>query len=296
MMHRSKALLAVLALMLGGGEALAPDAVVAQRGGVTLTAGYAQRLVDMQDPAVRQQLQSDPAALARAVRGQMVQMVLLDEARAKKFDQAPDVAFRADQARDAAIVSQYLASITAPPPDYPSDTELQAAYDANKQQFTIPRQFHLAQIFVAVPADAAPQASTAAEKKAKDIRQQLVKPKADFAAVAKSQSDDHVTAEHGGDSGWVREDQLIPAVRQAASALKDDGVSEPIRAPDGWHIIKLLATKPATLASLQDVHDQLVRVLRQQRIAQNERAYVDDLQRKQPIQLDEIQLQHLLQK
>jgi hypothetical protein len=36
--------------------------------------------------------------------------------------------------------------------------------------------------------------------------------------------------------------------------------------------------------------------MRQQRMAQNERAYVEDLQRKQPIQLDEIQLQRLLQK
>jgi len=145
-------------------------------------------------------------------------------------------------------------------------------------------------------AGASPQVEAAAERKAREVRQQLVKPKADFAAIAKSQSDDRATAEHGGNSGWMREEQLIAPIKDAVVALKDDAVSEPIRAPDGWHIIKLLGTKPAGPAALQDVHDQLVRGLRQQRTTQNERAYVEDLMRKQPIQLDEIQLQRVLQK
>lgn len=293
---RSKTVLAAFALMLGGqAPAPAPDAVVAQRGDVTLTAGFARRLLDAQDPAIRQQLRNDPAALARAIRAQMLQMVVLDEARAKKWDQNPDVIFRAEQARDGAIVSQYLASLTAPPSDYPSETELQTAYNTNRQQFMQPRQFHLAQIFVAVPAGAAPQIEAAAERKAREIRQQLAKPKADFAAIAKSQSDDRASAENGGDSGWVREDQLIAPIKDVARGLKEDALSEPIRAPDGWHIIRMLGSKPPAVAALSDVHDQLVRALRQQRTAQNERAYLEELVRRQPIQLDEIQLQKVVQ-
>jgi parvulin-like peptidyl-prolyl isomerase len=296
MTHRPTLLLAVAALTLCGGQALPPDTVVAARGSVALTAGSMRQLIDLQDPTVRQQLQSDPAAMERAVRAQVLQMVLLDEARSKKFDQNPEVAFRADQARDNSIVTQYAASLAAPPSDYPSDAELQAAYDANQQQFTTPRQIHLAQIFVAVPTDATPAVTTAAEKKARNIRLLLLKPKADFAAIAQGQSEDKATAAKGGDAGWMREDQMVAPIKAAADSLKDDAVSEPIRTPDGWHIIKVLDTKPSQVASLKDVHDQLVRAMRQQRIALNERAYVDDLLKKQPIQLNEIQLQQVLQK
>jgi parvulin-like peptidyl-prolyl isomerase len=296
MTHRSTVLLLLAALILCGGQALPPDTVVAQRGSVTLAAGTMQQLIDLQDPAVRQQLQKDPAAMDRAVRAQVLQMALLDEAHSAKFDQKPDVALRADQAHDNSIVAQYLASLTAPPPDYPSDAELQAAYNSNQQQFTVPRQVHLAQIFIAVPADASPAGKTAAEKKARTLRLQLLKPKAEFAAIARTQSDDKVTAANGGDAGWLREDQMLPPVREAADSLKDNAVSEPIRTQDGWHIIKVLDTKPSQVASLQDVHDQLVRAMRQQRMVQNERSYVDALLKKQPIQLNEIQLQQVLQK
>jgi parvulin-like peptidyl-prolyl isomerase len=41
----------------------------------------------------------------------------------------------------------------------------------------------------------------------------------------------------GGDLGWLREDQLIPAVRTAAAGLQEGAVSEPVRAPDGWHVL-----------------------------------------------------------
>lgn len=286
-------LLPAVALLVAGGQAPSPDAVIAKRGDVALTAGVARRLIDAQDPAVRQRLSTDPGALEQAVRSQVLQMVLLDEARSKKFDQDPDVVFRADQARDASIVAQYVASLTRPPADYPSDAEVQTAYDANKQQFMLPRRFHLAQVFVAVPADATNAVAASAERKAKEIRQLLAKRNADFASIAATRSDDHATAGNGGDAGWINEDKLPIPIRDAANGLQENAISAPIRTPDGWHIIKVLGSKPAGIAPLADVHDALVRAMRQQRAQQNERAYVQVLLRKAPIQLDEIQLQQV---
>jgi parvulin-like peptidyl-prolyl isomerase len=206
------------------------------------------------------------------------------------------VVFRADQARDASIVNQYVASLTKPPDDYPSDAEVEAAYQANKQQFMLPRQFNLAQIFIAAPAGAAVAVESAAEQKLKSVQQQLAKRKADFAAIAAKESDDRASAGNGGDTGWVREDRLSAPIREAAEALKDNAISAPVRAPDGWHIIKVLGSKPAGLAPLPDVREGLVRAMRQQRATQNERSYVQGLLRNEPIQLDEIQLQRVLQK
>jgi parvulin-like peptidyl-prolyl isomerase len=232
--------------------------------------------------------------LPRLVRGQLLQMLLLNEAHAKQWDQKPDVTLRANQAHDSVVVNSYLASQTAPPADYPSDAEVQVAYDANKPRFMQPRQYQLAQIFVALPAGAARQAEDDTQKKLRDIRQQLSKPHADFAAIARRLSEDHASADKGGDLGWLREDGLVAPIRDAVASLPDNAVSDPIRAADGWHIIRMVGTRAASPAPLADVRDQIVRALRQQRMAQNERAFVDDLLRKQPIQLNEIELQRLM--
>jgi len=284
--------LTALAALLVSAQAPAPDAVVAQSGSLTLTAADVRKLLEMSDPETRQQAQHDPSILPRLVRAQLLQALLLNQARAKHWDQRPDVILRANEARDAAVVTSFLAAQTAPPPEYPSDAEVQAAYEANKPRFMLPRQYQLAQIFVAVPAGATRQAEEDAQKKARDIRQALAKPHADFAAIARKQSDDHASGDKGGELGWLREDALVPAVREVVAGMQDNAISDPIHAADGWHIIHLEGTRPASPASLSDLRTDLVRALRQQRTAQNERSLIDEILRRQPIQLDEIQLQH----
>jgi peptidylprolyl isomerase len=63
-----------------------------------------------------------------------------------------------------------------------------------------------------------------------------------------------------------------------------------VRAPDGWHLLKLLHTKPAAPAPLDQVRDQLADALRRNRIAERERAVLEEIMHREPIQIDEIQL------
>ena len=92
------------------------------------------------------------------------------------------------------------------------------------------------------------------------------------------------------DLGWLREDQLLPAVREAVSPLQDNAISEPVRTSEGWHIVKLLGTRPAAVAPLAEVKDGIIPALRQQRAQANARAFVEDMLRKEPIQLNEIEM------
>lgn len=266
-----------------------PADVVAQSGSVTITVADVRRLMEQADPAARDQLRKDPAALAQAVRSEVLRRELLDEARAKKWDQSPDVAARAAMARDSVITNSYVASLTQPPADFPPDSDVQQAYEANKARFMIPRQYHLTQAFVAAPAGAPKAADDDALKKARDLRAQLAKPKADFDAVAKA------AGVQANDLGFLREDSLIPPVKDAVTKLSDGQVSDPVRAADGWHVFKLLATKPSEPAPLADVRENVVRALRQAKMQQNERALADDMQKRQPIQLNEIELARAVQ-
>jgi peptidylprolyl isomerase len=294
---RPRLALAGLAVLLCSGQAPAPDTVVAQSGANTITVAGLHQLLDSLNPEQRRQAEADPAALTTVIRTQLVQLTLLAEAKAKKFDQTPAVAARAEQARQSAIVQSYVASLTDPPADYPTEAEIQAAYDANKARLLVPRQYELAQIVVLVPAGAAHAQDDEAQKKIRDIRAQAARPGAEsFADLARKLSEDQATAKDGGSLRWMREDILLPPVRDAVSGLQENALSEPVRISDGWHLFKLLGTKPAGTPALAEVRDQIARALRQQRATENERALIDALLRRQPVRVDEIRLQQVLAK
>jgi peptidylprolyl isomerase len=148
----------------------------------------------------------------------------------------------------------------------------------------------LAQIAILVPQNAKPEVDEAARKKADELHAQAAKPKANFAQLAKKNSQEKSTAENGGDSGWAREDVLLPPVRSAVADLKEGGVSDVIHLPDGYHIIRLLGVKPPARAPLDDVRPQIVQALRQARTQQGITAYINDMVKAEPIQLNEIDL------
>jgi parvulin-like peptidyl-prolyl isomerase len=286
-------LLLFVALLLTGAQSPDGNSVVAEAGDVKMTASDARNLLAAAAPDVRTQLAADPSLLDRLVRTQVVQMLLLQEAHAAQWDAKPDVVFRAQQAHDQAIANSYLASLAELPTDYPSDADVQAAYQAQKDRLIMPRRYHLAQIYVALPPNATPGAEAEAEAKKRlaSIRQQLAKPRADFGAIARNESDDKASAASGGDLGLLPEDRLRPPVRDAVAGMQEGAVSEPLRTDDGWHVIRLTGSQPAAPAPLTDVRAQIVQALRQQRIAATERKLIDDLLRRQPIRVDEIGLQ-----
>ncbi len=78
-----------------------------------------------------------------------------------------------------------------------------------------------------------------AEAKTKALRAKAVRPRADFAALAKANSQDPGSAENGGDLGWFGRGAMVPEFEQAAFALKPGEISPVIRSPYGFHIIKL---------------------------------------------------------
>ncbi len=273
-----------------GQRAATDNPVVARRGDAVVTSNDVRDMLAAADPDQRKALLADTQALRRLVRDRLLALVVLDAAHAKQWDSRPDVTYRGDRAREASVSEGYIASITQPDASYPSDAELQAAYDANKARFMLPRQYRLAQIFAAVPSGATPAADDAAQRRLADFHTQVTKQKADFAAIARKSSDDKVSGPNGGDLGWVREDQVIPALRAVVSGLIEGGMSDPIRVADGWHLVRVIATRPAAPATLADIRDSLVKSLRQDRQQQNARAYLQSLLTTQSIELNEIAL------
>jgi len=290
------ALGAMAAPALAAPPAPAAGDVVARSGSVTLDEAAVREMLATADPRTRARIAEDPALAGQLVRGRIARVAILAEAKSKKWEQTPDVVRQIEQARTDVIVDSYIAAAAKPDAAYPNDAELQAAYEANRSKFVVPRQYRLAQIFIPLPLDAPKADDDKTRKQLLELLQQARAGKADFADLARKNSQDKASAARGGDLEWIAEDRLLAQMRDAVAGLEKGGISEPVRAPDGWHLLKLNDTRPATLAPLPEVREQLTALLRQQKAQENANAFVAEFLRRNPVQIDEIALSKLVQK
>jgi len=88
-----------------------------------------------------------------------------------------------------------------------------------------------------------PKTSESSKLRSKLLAQKLldsIKAGADFAALAKSNSEDPGSAAHGGDLGFVKRGVFYPQFESAAFELTVNEISPVIESPVGYHIIQLL--------------------------------------------------------
>jgi peptidylprolyl isomerase len=236
----------------------------------------------------------DPSLLTEMVRATLATQLVLKEALAKRWDQQPAVAALIQRARETAIAESYLRSVSAPPAHYPSDADVQAVYEANKSAFLVPRQFQLAQIFISLTKNAEQSAEDKARKKLDEVQKKIKAPGADFAAIAKAESEERESAEQGGEIGWLPESQIRPEIRAQVAGLAKGAVADPLKLDDGWHLVKLVDTKAPYTRPLEEVRDALAQRLRAERAEVNRRAYLADLLKQNPPAINELALGKLV--
>lgn len=228
-------------------------------------------------PAEQSVLESNPALKEQYLQLTRAQQLLLAEARNAKWHEQPEVQLRMERARDKALAESWLESVAAPPPDFPSEAELQAAWEQRKTAFATPRQYRLAQIFIACPAGADKAVTAKAEARLAAVKKRLAGAGEDFATIARSESEDKSSAPAGGEIGWLSDSQIQPGIRAAVVRLRKHEISAPIRLNDGWHILKCLDRREARAPSLEDCRAVLAQQLRAERMKANSEAYVTRL-------------------
>jgi peptidyl-prolyl cis-trans isomerase SurA len=99
-------------------------------------------------------------------------------------------------------------------------------------------EYHLAHILVAIPENAGPDETSAAEQRARDILARL-RNGASFTDIAVAESDAQSALE-GGDIGWRSLGQMPGLFLEPVKAMQVGDVSDLIHSPGGYHIITLL--------------------------------------------------------
>jgi peptidyl-prolyl cis-trans isomerase SurA len=88
---------------------------------------------------------------------------------------------------------------------------------------------------------------TEARRRLLGLRERLVSGAADFAELARSNSDDG-TAARGGELDWVYPGDTVPEFERAYQDLKPGEISPPVRTTFGYHLIQVLERRSADLS------------------------------------------------
>ncbi|WP_170847795.1 peptidylprolyl isomerase [Pseudomonas linyingensis] len=119
-----------------------------------------------------------------------------------------------------------------------SEQEVQNFLASDLGKLQLSEEFRLANILIPLSEGASPQAIQEAERQAREIHAQLQRG-ADFARLAAARSASENALE-GGEIGWRKAAQLPPPFDTMIGALGVGEVSEPVRTPAGFIMLKLL--------------------------------------------------------
>jgi peptidyl-prolyl cis-trans isomerase D len=133
------------------------------------------------------------------------------------------------------------------------EANVERAYNENIAQYSTPEQVRASHILLRIEG----KDEAAVRAKAEDLVKQA-RAGADFAALAKANSEDEGSAKNGGDLDFFGRGRMVPEFEQVVFTMEPGQVSEPVKSQFGFHVIKLVDKKPGTMRPLAEVRQQLV--------------------------------------
>lgn len=153
-----------------------------------------------------------------------------------------------------------------------SDDALRLIYENEKETWRVPEKVHLAEILVSRSGD-----GSSAERRAKEASEKLAGGmKWDVAVTLYS---DGTTREKGGDLGVVARGELVPELEAVAFSLPVGGVSDPVAARHGWHILRVLEKTPVSYKPFAEVKADIFKREQETQFQKKLAEYLDKLKR-----------------
>jgi peptidyl-prolyl cis-trans isomerase SurA len=159
-----------------------------------------------------------------------------EEFRKALMQRGIDVTAYRNQLRDQLTIQQLLEReinnrVTV------TDNEVENFLENPQSRADMDVAYQLSHILIGIPEAASPEAIQAARKRAEDVHRQLSQG-ANFEQTAVSQSQG-VDALKGGNLGWKQAGELPELFLASLKNMSVGGVSEILRSPNGFHILKL---------------------------------------------------------
>src|SRR5438093_551410 len=146
------------------------------------------------------------------------------------------------------------AKVVVPPAD------IEREYNNNSEQYSTPEQVRASHILLKTEG----KDDAAVKAKAEELLKQA-RGGADFADLAKKNSEDEGSAKNGGDLDYFGKGRMVPEFDAAVFAMQPGQIGDLVKTQYGYHIIKLMDKKAATTRPLAEVRQQLSDQLAYQR-------------------------------
>lgn len=159
-----------------------------------------------------------------------------------------------------------------------TDSDLQEAYRRflrENQNASVVRAAH---IFVAIPDGASPEQVEAARARAAEAARRSQAGE-DFATLVTQFSQDEATQASGGDLGDVQPGMLPEVLETALATLQDGQTSDPVRGPNGWHVLRVSGRRAVTPPPFAELRDRLYAVLLNREMQRQQEIYLRELRR-----------------
>ena len=130
--------------------------------------------------------------------------------------------------------------------------DVQQAYNTNIEQYSQPEQVRASHILLKTEG----KDDAAVKAKAEELLKKA-KAGADFAELAKANSEDEGSAKNGGDLDFFGRGRMVPEFDQVAFTLQPGQISDLVKTQYGYHIIKVTDRKAASTRSIDEVRQQL---------------------------------------
>lgn len=141
------------------------------------------------------------------------------------------------------------------------DETLRDRYEAVKARFITAEQRRASHILITAGEE---RTAEEAEALAESLRERIGNGES-FADLATEFSDDPVSAEEGGDLGWLEPGIIDPAFDDVLFALEVDEVSAPVESDFGWHVIRLDDIREPRGQSFEEARAEVLEEVRAER-------------------------------
>lgn len=164
-----------------------------------------------------------------------------------------------------------------------SSRQIKKYYFEHQKEFWEPKKPFVRHILFIVEKEAGEEARAIKREQARRVLQQIHSG-ADFSELAKKYSED-VSANSGGEVGWLTKGHLVPEFENVAFNLKTGEVSDIVESRYGFHIIKVDKVSPGEALPLEKVKDKIEQVLIYEGKQNKYKSWMDGLKKKSMIQI-----------
>ena len=145
-----------------------------------------------------------------------------------------------------------------------SDADIKTFYDQNIGRYKTSEQRRASHILINASKDASAADKASAKAKAEKILEQVRKNPADFAKLAKENSQDTVSAERGGDLNFFGKGDMVKPFEDSVFALKEGEISGLVQSDFGFHIIRVTGIKAPATRELAEVKASIAADIKRQ--------------------------------